>query len=399
MAPRDRMREVMAGHVERGTVPGVVTLIWRRGETRVEALGATGIGGATPMRRNSIFRISSMSKPVAAAAAMILVEDGTLRLDDPVDRHLPELADRRILARLDGPLDETVPAARPITLRDLLTFRMGFGMVWGPPEAYPVVRAANALKLGAFGPPKPHEPPAPDEWMRRFATLPLMHQPGERWMYNTAAEVLSVLLARASGKTLDALLRERIFEPLGMKDTSFAVPASKIDRFVTSYMARHPMNPDGGPSDVFDEVDGQWASPPAFPSGAAGLVSTVDDYLAFGRMLLGGGKLGGQRVLSADSVEAMTTDHITPAQKAASEFAPNFWKTQGWGFGMAVVTAPDHVSPVPGRYGWDGGLGTSWCSDPKRDMVAILMTQRAAFPGASAVHRDFWTIAYEGLDA
>src|SRR5580692_3197093 len=179
----------MAAHVERGELPGLVALVSRRGEVEVEVVGAKAAGVADPMRRDTIFRIASMTKPVTAAAAMTLVEEGKLRIDEPVERFLPELANRRVLRRLDAPLDDTVPAVRSITVRDLLTFRMGFGIVFGPPDALPILRAARALELGAFGPPKPLEPPPPDEWMRRFATLPLMHQPGERWMYNTGSEV------------------------------------------------------------------------------------------------------------------------------------------------------------------------------------------------------------------
>src|SRR5579884_939093 len=287
--PMDRMHEVLTQHLARGELPGLVALVSRRGEVRVEVMGTKAVGTADPMRRDTLFRISSMTKPVTAAAAMILVDEGVLGLDEPVDRLLPELANRRVLRRVDGPLDDTVPAVRAITVRDLLAFRMGFGILWGPPDATPIQRAANELRLDAFGPPRPQVPPPPDEWIRRFATLPLMHQPGERWMYNTGAEVLSVLIARAARMPLDRFLRERVFDPLGMVDTSFGVPADKLARLATSYMATDPLHPDGG-IEVYDPVDGsQWGRPPAFPSGAAGLVSTVDDYFAFAKMMLDGG--------------------------------------------------------------------------------------------------------------
>ncbi len=181
------------------------------------------------MRRDTIFRITSMTKPVTAAAAMILVEECKLRLDEPVDRLLPELADRKVLKRIDGPLDDTVPAHRPITVRDLLTFRMGFGLILGPQDKYPILKAASEQGI-MVGPPKPPTLHAPDEWMRRFGTLPLMHQPGEKWLYNTASDVLGVLVARAAGQRLETFLRERIFEPLSMQDTDFSVPAEKLDR-------------------------------------------------------------------------------------------------------------------------------------------------------------------------
>jgi CubicO group peptidase (beta-lactamase class C family) len=388
-----RMHDVMAGHVEDGTVPGLVTLVSRRGEVHVDAIGVTRVGGRDAMRRDTIFRITSMTKPITAVAAMILVEECKLRLDEPVDRLLPELADRKVLKRLDGPLDDTVPAIRPITLRDLLTFRIGFGVIMEPSGDYPIQKAVNELEL-MTGPPKPRTPHAPDEWMRRLATLPLMHQPGEKWMYNTGSHVLGVLIARASGHPLESFLRERIFEPLGMKDTAFSVPAAKLDRLATSYWA----NAGTGALDLHDDVDdSQWRRPPAFPDAAAGLVSTIDDYLAFGQMMLNKGKLGRERILSRPSVEVMTSDQLTREQKAVSGFA-GFWDNHGWGFGVAMVTARDGVATVSGHFGWDGGYGTSWASDPKEEMVAILMTQRAEFPLFSRVHLDFWTSAYQAID-
>jgi CubicO group peptidase (beta-lactamase class C family) len=380
-----RMHDVMAGHVERGDVPGIVTLISRRGETHVDTVGTKVLGGSDPIGRDTIFRISSMTKPITAVATMILVEECRLRLDDAVDDLLPELAGRKVLKRLDGPLDETVHANRPITVRDLLTFRMGFGMIMGDPAHYPILKAATELQLGE-GPPMPQTPPAPDEWIRRLSTLPLMHQPGEVWMYNTGSNVLSVLIARASGQPLETFFRERIFEPLGMKDTGFAVPAAKLDRLATSYI------PNRGTAAlrIYDEAhDSQWSRAPAFPDGAAGLVSTIDDYLAFGRMMLNKGRHGNQRLLSRPTVETMTTDQLTTAQKAASGFFPGYFDSRGWGFGVSMVTRRDEVSSVPGRFGWDGGLGTSWCSDPAEEMVAILMTQRAGFPLSSDVYLDF----------
>jgi CubicO group peptidase (beta-lactamase class C family) len=387
-----RMHDVMAGHVASGAVPGLVTAVCRRDEVHVDVIGATAIGGG-PMRRDTIFRITSMTKPVTAVATMILVEDCTLRLDEPVDRLLPELADRRVLKRLDGPLDETVPARRPITVRDLLTFRLGFGMIMAPPNTFPIQTAVSEQRL-MTGPPKPRTPHAPDEWMRRLGTLPLMHQPGEQWMYNVGSHVLGVLIARASGQPLETFLRERIFAPLGMTDTGFVVPAEKLDRLATSYWVG-----DDGALVLHDGVDdSQWRQPPAFPDGAAGLVSTIDDYLAFGRMLLNDGTLGGRRILSRLSVEAMRTDQLTPAQKAASDSVAAFLEGRGWGFGVAIVTTRDDVAAVPGRYGWDGGYGTSWANDPTEGMVAILMTQRAGFPGAVSVYNDFWTAAYAAID-
>jgi CubicO group peptidase (beta-lactamase class C family) len=388
-----RMREVMSGHVARGELPGLVTLLSRRGETHVDAVGVTAVGGRDPMRRDTIFRVASLTKPITAAAAMILVEECKLRLDDPVDRWLPELADRKVLRALDGALDDTVPARRSITLRDLLTFRLGLGAVMAFPARYPIQQAMAAAGV-APGPDQPAHPP--DELMRRFGSLPLVHQPGEQWLYHSGSDILGVLIARVAGRTLEAFLRERIFAPLGMKDTAFSVPAAKLDRLANCYRR----DPATGGLALYDQArGGRFARPPVFESGGGGLVSTVDDYLAFGRMMLNKGKHAGERVLSRLSVELMTTDQITPAQKAASEFFPGFWDNRGWGFGLAIVTRRDDLAAVPGRFGWDGGYGTSWYCDPKDDLVGILMTQRLwDSPRAPDVQRDFWTSAYQAID-
>ncbi len=389
-----RMHDVMAGYVDRGEMPGLVTLISRHGEVHVDALGMKAGGRNDPMRRDTIFRIASMSKPITAAAAMILVEECKLRLDEPVDRLLPELAGRKVLKRIDGPLDDTVPAKRAITLRDLLTFRMGFGVMMAPPDTYPIQKAMT--EAGIIIGPKSDSPHAPDEWIEHFGSLPLMHQPGEKWMYHSGSDVLGVLIARACGKPLETFFRERIFEPLAMNDTSFSVPAAKLDRLAASYQ----LNPKTGALEIYDDVDGsQWARPPVFPAGGAGLVSTIDDYLAFGQMMLNEGTHGNERILSRLSVEAMTTDQLTPEQKLASDFFPGFWDTRGWGFGVSIITKRDNVAGVPGRYGWDGGLGTSWASDPKENLVGILMTQRAwTSPNPPPVCVDFWTSAYQAID-
>jgi CubicO group peptidase (beta-lactamase class C family) len=390
-----RMHEVMARHVARGDLPGLVTLVSRRGDVHVDAIGVQAVGGTALMRRDTIFRITSMTKPITAAATMILIEECKLRLDEPVDRLLPELANRKVLKRLDGPLGDTVPARRPITVRDVLTFRLGFGCIMAPGMT-PIQQAVNELQVLTLGPPTPPTPHAPDEWLRNFATLPLMHQPGEKWMYNTGSHVLSVLIARAAGQPLESFLRERIFEPLGMKDTGFIVPRAKLGRLATCYQ----LYPGTGALEIFDGVENsQWSRPPAFPDGGAGLVSTIDDYLAFAQMMLNKGKHGSQRILSRPSVETMTTDQLTPEQKAASPFAPGFWDNRGWGFGLSIITRRDNVSAVPGRFGWDGGYGTSWYSDPREDMVGILMTQRLwTSPSPPDVCLDFWTSAYQAID-
>lgn len=383
-----RMHDVLAGQVERDGAPGIVTMVSRRGETHVDVIGTTDLDGGTPMRRDTIFRISSMTKPIVAAAAMILVEECRLRLDDPVDDLLPELADRQVLVAIDSPLAETVPAHRAITLRDLLTFRLGFGAFFGSPDEFPILAAAAARDL-ALAPPSPATMPDPDEYLRRLGELPLMHQPGEKWLYNTGSDVLGVLIARAAGQPLETFLRDRLFDPLGMVDTGFSVPADKIDRLPTSYLRRP-----SGELDVYDVASGQWSSPPPFASGAGGLVSTLDDYAAFGAMMSGGG--GG--VLSRASVEVMTTDQLTRAQKAISGFTPGYFDTLGWGFGLAVVTGRDNLFASPGRFGWNGGLGTTWWTDPREELTGIMLTQVGENPDWSTLYQDFWTSVYQAVE-
>ncbi|GHO45891.1 serine hydrolase domain-containing protein [Ktedonospora formicarum] len=389
-----RLRTNMAGYVERGEVPGIVIGISRHGEVHIETVGDKSLDGPDPVRRDTIFRIASMSKPITAAATMILAEEGKLRLSDSVEKWLPELADRKVLKRIDAPLNETVPAHRPITVHDLLTFTMGFGLLFSPTGEYPILKAANELQIGMRPAYHPQATPNPDEWIRRLGTLPLMYQPGERWLYGIGSNVLSVLIARVSGQPFEIFLRQRIFEPLGMKDTGFSVPADKLDRLANCYFP----NPATGALELFDSAkESQWGRPPTFQSGANGLVSTLDDYLAFGQMMLSEGRHRNERILSRFSVEAMTTDQLTSTQKAASSLPllPGFFETHGWGFGVSMITRRDDIASVPGRYGWDGGLGTSWFCDPKEDLVGILLTQRLMEPD---LYRDFWTLAYQAID-
>jgi CubicO group peptidase (beta-lactamase class C family) len=385
-----RMRDVMAGYVERGEVPGLVLAVSRRGETVIEPIGATDLDG-TPIRADTIFRISSLTKPITAAAAMMCVSEGKLRLDEPVDRLLPELAGRAVLRSPDGPLTDTVPATRPITVRDLLTFVWGFGMVIAPPGTYPIQRATDELRLGQ-GMPDPPAAPPPEEWIRRLGTLPLLHQPGTSWMYNTGSDVLGVLIARATGVAFDEFLRERVFEPLGMSDTGFSVPAGSLSRLATGYE-------DNG-VDVYDTVAGsKWAQPPAFPSGAGGLVSTVPDYLAFGEMMLRQGKFDGERLLSRAAVEMMTTDQLTAEQKQTSGPFAGYFGSHGWGFGMSVVTKRVDLGEPAGRFGWNGGLGSVWYVSPSEDLITVLMTGCAKFVlYPPDIYRDFWTLAHEAIE-
>ena len=360
--------------------------MWRRSAPRPSS-------GSVPVRRDTIFRLASTTKPVTAVGAMILVEECKVRLDDPVDEWLPELRDRRVLRTIESPLDDTVPANRSITLRDLLTFRSGYGEMLFISPTCPLQQALAGARL-----PLSEWPFAgtPDEFMQRLGSLPLACQPGERWLYHMSAEILGVLIARVSGKSLGAFLHERIFAPLGMTDTGFQVPEAKLDRLPTCYGTDMVT----GKLVVLHEAGGGYAArPPVFESGAGGLVSTADDLLAFGRMMLGHGASGSERILSRPAIELMTMDHLTSGQKAVSPFFENFWDTYGWGLGLGVVTARKNLAEGPGRFGWDGAFGTSWHVDPKEELVGVFMTQRRPDRLAvSPVALDFWTSAYQLID-
>jgi CubicO group peptidase (beta-lactamase class C family) len=386
------MRAALQRHIDEGTVPGLVALVYRRGQEHVEALGTMAYGSDVPMRRDTIFRLASTTKPITAVAAMILVEECRLRLDDPVERWLPELTDRRVLRTIESPLDDTVAAKRPITLRDLLTFRSGYGEVAflspGCPLQQALVEARLPLSQWPFA-------GSSDELMARLGRLPLASQPGDRWLYHMSAEILGVLVARVAGQSLGTFLQDRIFDPLGMEDTAFQVPASKLDRLPICY----GIDMITGKMGVLDEARGGWASrPPVFESGAGGLVSTAEDLLAFGRMMLGEGA-DDERILSRPAIELMTVDHLTAEQKAISPFFENFWATYGWGLGMGVVTARGDLAGGPGRFGWDGAFGTSWHVDPREGLVGVLLVQRR--PDRLAVPPvtlDFWTSVYQLIE-
>jgi CubicO group peptidase (beta-lactamase class C family) len=377
-----RLHDILQTHVSNGPVPGAVGLVAHGDRVEVQAVGSADVDGTSPLARDSIFRIASITKPITAAAVMMLVEDGQIALDDPVGQWLPELASPAVLRTPGGPVDDVVPAARPITVIDLLTFRAGYGF---PSDfSLPVVGLLfSELKQG---PPQPQLVAAPDEWMAALSRIPLLCQPGDAWLYNTCSDILGVLIARVSGRRLPEFLAERLFEPLGMADTGFEVPAGQLDRFASYYRA----DPAGG-LELVDAPDGQWSSLPAFPSGAGGLVSTVDDWHAFAAMLLAGGTAGSRRLLSPASVAQMTTDQLTQSQRDASEL---FLEGQGWGFGGSVDVQAIEPWNVPGRYGWVGGTGTAAHVTASTGMVTILLSQlEMAGPTPPALMRDFWRYA------
>lgn len=373
------IENVLRPYVESGAVPGLVAFVGR-GDEIVDAavLGTPGLDDPAPLRRDAIFRIASISKPIVAALAMVLVDDGVLRLDDRVDTYLPELSDRRVLTSIGASLGDTVAADRPITVEDLLSFRFGFGtsvdLDWSG-AGLPIQQAERELGLQTLGPPWPPPDFDGDEWIARFATLPLMAHPGAEWMYNTGLQVLGVLLERAAGWPLPELLDVRVCRPLGMVDTGFHVPSPSIGRLTAAYA------PDSsGDLTVLDVAgaESMWATLPAMPNAAGWLVSTADDLWAFARAL--------PELVGPASFELLTTNRLGAAQ--ITKNAMFLGDDAGWGLGMAT--------PLDGRggYGWDGGTGTSWRTDPSTGVTGILLTQRAFTSPVPPPHVvDFWAEA------
>jgi CubicO group peptidase (beta-lactamase class C family) len=375
------LRSVLETHVSNGSLPGAVGLLARGDSIEFGAAGVASLGGA-PMARDSIFRLASVTKLITAAAVMLLVDDGTIRLEDPVDRWLPELATPMVVRTPSSDLDDVVPAARKITVFDLLSSCAGYGFAsdFGLPA---VQRLASVQKDGR----EPQSFPAPDVWMADLAQVPLLCQPGEAWLYDTCSTLQGVLVARASGQPLPDFMAERIFGSLGMTDTGFVVPAAKCDRLTSYYRTS-----EDGALELADGPEGQWSTAPALPLGNGGLAGTVDDLLAFARMLLADGATpDGRQLLSKDAVHRMTTDQTTPAQR---ELGQLFLDGQGWGFGGSVDIAAIDPWNVPGRYGWVGGTGTSVYIVPSKGSVEILLTQVGVEgPAASQYLNDFWAYA------
>jgi CubicO group peptidase (beta-lactamase class C family) len=349
--------------IDAGLLAGAVTLVWHRGKTvQVNEVGHRDVDARSPMTRDTIFRIASMTKPVTVAAAMALIEEGKLALADPVTKWLPELSDLRVLREPRGPLDNTEPAHRPITVDDLMTHRSGLAYAFS--VLGPLSRAYAKMSFRQDQ----------DRWLAELAKLPLAHQPGERLTYSHGTDVLGIALSRIEGKPLSQVLAERIFEPLGMADTGFSVDMAGRRRAATMYKLdqnntlQHDVM---GPAPITD---------PPFCAGGAGLWSTVDDYLRFARMLLENGSVDGIRVLSEDSVRSMRTDRLTDEQKQQPFLGAPFWVGRGFGLNLSVVTDPSKSRQLfgPGGLGtfsWPGAYGTWWQADPSADLILIYLIQ------------------------
>jgi CubicO group peptidase (beta-lactamase class C family) len=383
-----RLNERMREHIEGGEAPGIVTALQRDGEAVIHATGVQDLETGVPMAPDTMFQLVAMTKPFTATVMLQLIEEGILNRDDHIAAWLPELATPRVLRSIGSELEDTVPANRPITLHDVMTCRLGTGVVLSEPGTYPIQDAqgeADAARADGG-----------DAWIRAMGSLPLIHQPGEGWMYHTGDDVLGLLIERVTGKRLGDIFSDRVFGPLGMSDTAYYVPGDKRQRLATEYEF-HPETGDLMVSEGFRDRD--WSTPPPFQTGGSGLVSTAPDLLAFGRMLLGMGTLGGVRILAGESVQEMTTDHIPATAKRASPGYGDFLGDDGWGHGVAIVNHKDRFGRSAGSYGWMGGANTHWHNDPAHDLTGLLLFQRhfTRFDDV-AVRSDFWPLAYAAID-
>jgi CubicO group peptidase (beta-lactamase class C family) len=359
-----------------GRFPGAVAAVRHAGRTEVHATGRLALGDSAPMRPDTLFRIASLSKPFGGVLTLGLVRDGVLGLDDEVSRWLPEFLDLRVLADPAGPLTETVPARRPITVGDLLSMTAGFGLRM---DESPLAHEMWARGVSP-GPMAPTIPPG--EFIARLARLPLSAQPGEGWQYHTGSDVLGVLLTRVTGRSLGELLAERVTGPLGLADTTFWTP--HVDRLATSY------TPDDGRLAVADPPDGVFSRPRVFESLGGGLVSTATDVLT----LLAALADGGGPVLDPGSAAAMTSDRLTTGQRAAAQTFLGPGRT--WGGNVEVTLERTDPWTTPGRFGWTGGTGTTAYADPSLDLVAVLLTQRM-MTGPHDGPEAFWQAAHDAV--
>ncbi|MXY17782.1 MAG: beta-lactamase family protein [Acidobacteria bacterium] len=367
--PLEGVTAVLDKYIDAGELAGAVSLVYHRGEVQVSARGVQDLETGTPMARDTIFGLASMTKPITAVAVMMLVEEGKLDLDAPVDPWLPELAEPKVLSDPNGPLDQVYDAPRAVTPRDLLRYTMGLGFPeWaGIASEAPIAQEFAAMRRGDF---------TADEYMERLGALPLAFAPGERWVYHTPSMVAGVLIERASGMGLAEFFRTRIFEPLGMPDTGFWVPAAKRHRLASYYRGGEQ------PGTLVPVADNgtRYAAPPKFPSAGGGLVSTVDDYLRFGRMLLGRGELDGVRILSAASVDEMLTDQLPEEPERRFFLFEDFWRGAGFGLGLQITTEQSEGGPSVGSFWWHGATGVQWTADPQQDLIFLRFIQRGDVP-------------------
>jgi CubicO group peptidase (beta-lactamase class C family) len=370
------IQPTLQGVVDAGDLSGAVTLIWRDGEeVQFNAVGMRDIAKGLPMTRDTLFRIASMTKPVTSVAALMLMEEGKLKLDDPITKWAPEFANMQVLKDAQGPLDETYPAPRDITIEDLMTHRAG--LAYGFTSIGPIAHA-HQKALGDVL----NTDTGTDAWMKALGSLPLSYPPGERFHYSHATDVLGFIVGRIGGGDFRGFLMERLFGPLGMVDTDFYIPPAKRERAAEVYRL----------DDKLEKLEPvaftQYDAPPAFTGGGGGLVSTLDDYLKFARMLLNEGELDGKRYLKAETVRLMRQNRLTDAQREIPFMGIPFWMGQGFGLGLSVITDPEKQAWMgagsKGAFGWPGAFGTWWQASPDDGLILIYLIQNSMPLGPEA---------------
>jgi CubicO group peptidase (beta-lactamase class C family) len=374
MSGKDPIATAMAAIVEAGVLAGAATLVWRDGQVvQTAAVGWRDMEAKLPIERSTLFRIASMTKPITSTAALMLLEEGRYALDEPIARWAPEFSRMRVLRSSSGPLDQTDPAVRHITFRDLLTHRSG--LTYGALHAGPIGKAYAEALGGDID-----TDVAPDDWIARLAALPLIDQPGATLHYGHSTDLLGLLIARIEDAPLGDVLERRIFGPLGMCDTGFTVPREKAGRRARLYgfdqagrLSARLTAPGGSTMAVRPEGM-------AYASGGQGLWSTLDDYLAFARMFLEAGAVDGLRLLRPETLQLMTSNCLTESQRATAEVVgmPLFAAGHGFGMGVAVVMEPQKALPTicgggVGTVGWPGGFGGWWQADANDKSVMIFL--------------------------
>ncbi|RAK56324.1 hypothetical protein DJ017_11735 [Phenylobacterium soli] len=372
-------------HVAGAEIAGAATRVWRDGRlVQSAASGWRDIDAGLPIENDTLFRIASLSKPVTSVVALTLFDEGRFALDQPISRVAPEFGEMRVLRDPDGPLDETDPAERPITFEDLLTHRSG--LTYGDFQTGPLARAYREA-LGA----DIDSEVSPDQWIARLAALPLIDQPGAGFHYGTSTDLLGLLIARMEGAPLGEVMRRRLFEPLGMRDTGFVIPADQRGRRARMYgfddSGRLAERPTGaGGAFLVERPDDM-----AFESGGQGLWSTAGDYLAFARLFVGGGAVDGVRILRPETLALMTANRLSEAQRASARLLgmPVFTGL-GFGLGVAVVMDPDQAPVVRckggvGTVGWPGAFGGWWQADPTDGSVMVFLAHNALDPAQLAM--------------
>ncbi|HKI74343.1 MAG TPA: serine hydrolase domain-containing protein [Pseudomonadales bacterium] len=362
-----RIPETLQAALDTGELSGFVTLVWHKGEiVQVDAIGQRDIEAGLPMQRDTIFAIASMTKPVTTVAALQLIEEGKLKLESPIREWLPEFSNPRVLKDAAGPIDDTEPVVRDITVEDLMTHRSGLAYDFS--SKGPIAKAIREKLGGAISPAKP-----PEAWLADLASLPLSYQPGERMHYSLSTDVLGLLVGRVDGKSFRESLKDRVLDPLNMSDTDFWVPPEKRDRAANIYQ----FNVAAGKL-----LRAEWAVQrasvlPSMCSGGGGLYSTVDDYIQFAHMLVDQGEVNGVRLLSEDTVQLMRTNRLTPEQRQMPFLGMPFWTATGFGLGVSVVMDPEKLvgAGSKGSFGWPGAFGTWWQADPQEQLIVIYMIQ------------------------